>query len=151
MKKILIVALLTTLGLVANTTIAKDKSRGQRNFTPAEIAISPFGQDKAIWQEFSDDGDIDRHNKWWGLTILGYKVHFDENDKSNSVMVNTQNTIKEVRTAGNVLCGFSDASWVRRNDPDGKVLLDAENTICKAGIDNFVYGEKIITISIKRK
>lgn len=64
MKKLLIVALLSTLVLVANITFAKDKIRGQRNFTPAEIAISPFGQDKAIWQEFSDDGDIDRHNKW---------------------------------------------------------------------------------------
>ncbi len=150
MKKILIIALAVSVSLSSLSSFSKDK-KARRNFTPAEIAISPFGQDKAIWQDFSDDGGIDRHSAWWGLTILGYNVHFDENNKSTSVLVNTQNTIKEVRTAGNILCGFSDASWARKNDPDGKVLMNAENNICKAGIDNFVSGEGIITLSVERK
>lgn len=150
MKKILIVAIALGISLSSLSSFSKEKNRS-RKFTPAEIAISPFGQDKVVLQDFIDDGGSDRHSAWWGLTILGYNVHFDEKDKSNSVLVNTQNTIKEVRTAGNILCGFTDATWMRKNDPDGKVLMNAENNICKAGIDNFVSGEGIVTLSVERK
>ena len=126
-------------------------SQNQRKYTPAEIAINPFGQKKSVLQDFMDDGGINRHNSWWGLTLVAFNMRFDGKDESTSVLVNTISTIKEVRNAGNILCGFKDGDWARRNDPDGKVLLDAENKFCKAGIDNFVAGEGIVTLSITRK
>ncbi len=151
MKVALNLTLVMALVLCFQDAVGQSKKAPQRNYTPAEIAISPFGQEKSVMTDFLDDGGIDRNNQWWGLSLQGFNVKYDADNKSKEVLVYTLNTIKEVRNAGNILCGFKDGDWKRRDDPDGKVLLDAENNICKAGMDNFVNGQGVVTLVLTRK
>lgn len=148
-KSIVFVASIVLL-MFCSVTAQAQKAK-TRSFTPAEIAINPFGQSKAVVRDYRDDGDIQHHNQWWGIQLISYAISYDDDAKSNSIVVSSLNSIKEVRAAGNIVCGLTDAEWKRRDDPDGKVLLDAENKHCRAGIDNFTNGTGVVTLGITRK
>jgi hypothetical protein len=57
-------------------------------------------------------------------------------------------SIKQARAVANMMCGFNDDSWKKRDF--GGLSGEAKNDICESFYDNFTSGNGYITLIIKR-
>jgi hypothetical protein len=134
----------------------QDKEAWDREFAKLNLlekAVNPFGGNKPLMTEFKEEGGLNTLNSWFGVYVLAYSTQSDAKGFVSFINVNgaSSTPIKKMRSIANAFCGLEDSEWKKDEFDSGKRMTgEAKNQRCEARYDNYVNGQGIVSISIKR-
>jgi hypothetical protein len=146
--------LLTVISAIAISTIwfvvPSGASIHQQDVGLEQVA-NPFGGTRTQWDLLTEDGGVQKHNRWHGLPVSKAKLRFDSAGNVLEVAISTDQTkatVREIRESINSLCGFRETDW-RMTTSGSFPSGSAENSRCKA---NYLpEDDKYWAYSIKRQ
>lgn len=102
--------------------------------TNLEKALSPYTSNLKKWNNFSEEGGLYRSNIWHGMTVFQAAVSYKADTKKIYAVhfsVGRDVPVKQIRSAINMYCGFTDQSWEKTIRGD-YLAGTAENDVCRA-------------------
>ncbi len=114
------------------STNNKKPAAGKLN--PLESALNPFYGTRQLWDDFVEDGGLNKINGWFGVNVDSAQLSFDKanNVKEISITTSKQTSVKQIRNSINRLCKFNESDWKKTSSSENYISGQAENAQCKA-------------------
>ena len=149
--KIHLIAVVATCAAVVFWFVTPSGASIRNADASLEEVLNPFGGTRAQWEAFTEDGGVQKHDRWHGLPVSKANPRFDSAGKVVEITVSTNQLVatpREIRESIDEICGFKEKDWEMTSS--GNFLSGtAENSRCRA--DYLPEEDKYWTYSIRRQ
>ena len=133
-KDALLITVLAVFAAVLFSFVAPSGASIRDAGAGLEEALNPFGGTRDQWNALTEDGGVQKHDRWNGLPVSKAHVRFDPAGKVVEILLSTNQalaTVREIRDPINRICGFKERDWDMTTS--GSFLSGtAENARCSA-------------------
>jgi hypothetical protein len=102
----------------SSSPVEKDKNIGKVSLNILETAVNPYSGNKQKWDEFVDNGGLNKENNFHGISVRGATVEWHGDTKGlKAILFNVSKSVApaDIRRALNQACRTDESSWIKES------------------------------------